>query len=66
MTDDMMKAICLGDERIDGIDPQVFYDLLACAGVGCEGADDVIGTERADAVWSLLRRIDAAVAGMSA
>ncbi len=38
MADDVMKAISLGDERIDGIAPQVFYDFRACAEVGCEGA----------------------------
>jgi hypothetical protein len=53
-----MRRIDCGDEMVDGITPQVFADLIACARIGCEGADGAIGKARADAVWALLDRIE--------
>ena len=55
-----MKGIDCGDVMIR-VSPEVFADLIACARIGAEGADDALGEARADAVWALLDQVENAV-----
>lgn len=55
-----MDKINAGDETID-IPRSVLRDLLACARVGSDGADDAIGSDRADAVSAMLDRLENAI-----
>ena len=52
-----MDTINIGDTVIE-IPHGVLLDLLICARIGAEGSDDTLGEDRAEAVWSMLDRLE--------
>ena len=48
-----MHQINIGDRTID-VPRQLLADLIACARIGAESADDPLGADRANAVWDFL------------
>ncbi len=56
-----MNLLHVLDATIE-ISPAMLADLIACARIGAEGADDAIGKARADALWAMLDRIENAAA----